>query len=225
MMIAKETSELAMRDFILSSGSNFETALLVHHGFYRVREKLISELAERVATTLTGEQGWEVITNTLASLPTDQYSMLTWAPKEWRTYGWGIALNAEAYNTKSMIFGLYATAKDNKDRAQGGTALQYPAMPDEDRAQLAEALTPMLRTFGHADRSSLWWPRYTFLPREVRDWDGRDTMCKIYYATRGGKRDLVAGKAMDEYLVDSFRAARSAIMPILASKAIVPVQE
>jgi len=140
-----ETSDLAMRDFILSSSSNLRTALLVHRAFDLVAKKLISELAMKVENVLKVDQDWVVVSNTLARNPLERYAELKWAPREWETYGWGLTLSSQMYNARGMMFGLHATAKNNKDRSHAGNPAAYPAMPDQDRTHFAEILGPLLR--------------------------------------------------------------------------------
>ena len=214
----------AMRDFVLSSGSNLQTAFLVHDAIESVRAKLITEFAKRIKDTLSKEPGWSITASRLIQAPFERWAELRWSPDEWADYGWGLCLNAEIGPARGFIFGLHATAKSNTDPEYIRNSSKYPAMPDEDRRELADRLASVLRDVGHGQKSSAWWPCYTFLPPDIRDLASNAALMKIAYAVeRSTERDLVRGKPIDEFIIDAFQAARLAILPILSSRTIVPV--
>lgn len=220
------TTDAAMREFILSSGANLRTAMAVHRAFASVAAQLVSEIARRVESALAGESGWEVVENTLASNPTGIYSLIKWAPSEWRPFGWGIGLSSQSYGAKGMMFGLFATAMINKDRDRTGTKVQFPAMPDADRACLAQALAPITSSVGNGNRATPWWPQFTELPPGSRDWTDSTVLPKIAYAVgRSEEPDLVAGKPLDVFIIDAFLSAKMAIEPVLALGPISPAIE
>ena len=86
-----ESKTVPMRDFILSSGNNLQTATLVYQSFDLVVQQLVVELVAKVKKALTAETDWVVVVDTLASDPFGQYAHLLWAPKEWAELGWGLS--------------------------------------------------------------------------------------------------------------------------------------
>src|SRR5262249_41698720 len=121
----------AMRDFVLASGSNLQTALLINDVMPEVRVKLVSDLVNRLSERLQESQpGWQVFDNSLATSPAQRYAILKWGPAQWREQGWGVGLSAERANARWMLFGLTAPSK----RAPGRK--NKPAMSDEDRQRL-----------------------------------------------------------------------------------------
>ena len=119
-----------------------------------------------------------------------------------------------------MTLGLYATSKDNKDNPE-----KLPAMSDLARAKFAEALGDVLRNAVGPDLSSSWWPRYAYLPLEVRDWKTPGAVPKLAFAVgRSEEKSLVAGKALDTFIVDALTAAKASMVPLLAQGDIRPVE-
>ena len=221
-----ETTDAAMRDFILSSGANLRTAVAVQRAFASVAAQLVSEIARRIETTLARESGWVVIENTLASNPLGIYSLIKWAPFEWQPFKWGIGLSSQFSDAKRMMFGLFATAAPNPNRDHAGLKAQFPAMPDADRARLAQALEPITSSVGNRNHTTAWWPKYTELPPGILNWTDLGVLPKIAYAvSRSEEPDLVAGKPLDTFIVDAFLSVKTAIEPLLASSPISPVVE
>ncbi len=204
-------SEDAMSDFILASDKNFHTALLTYTAFPYAAEKLISSFARRIEHTLADEPGWKVTCNSLASTPREHWVELKWAPVEWEEFGWGISLSPQNYHSAKFLFGLFGVTATNMDPDYLKNPKQYPAMPDADRAQLGNAVAPFLSSIGDPDKTSGWWARYTYL-RTVGNWMEPSTLRKIAFANGlSEERDFIAGKPMDVFIVDIFRAVKKAI--------------
>lgn len=224
--MAPEITDAAMCEFILSSGANLRTAMAVHRAFASVTVQLVSEIARRIEVALAAESGWEIVENTLASNPLGIYSIIKWAPSEWRAYGWGVGLSSQQSGAGKMMFGLHATATINPDRDRAKLRTKCPAMSDVDRARLAQALVPITASVGGGNRVSAWWPQYTDLPPGSRDWTNLDVLPKIAYAVgRSIEPDLVAGKKLDVFIVDAFLSAKTAIETVLALEKINPILE
>ena len=205
----------AMQNFVLASGTNLQTAILIHDAMDGVRNRLVSELVKQVSETLKErEPSWQVIDNSLEIRPFKKWECLVWGPPQWREYQWGVGLSAEKENANDMLFGFSAPSK--------GTERQ-PAMPDEDRQALAAALNPVLSALGRT-KESPQWPCYIWLPDEIRRWEQHTALTKIAHALGYIEElDLVVGKKLDDYLVDAFLAAKQAIAPIVEKKEIKPV--
>jgi hypothetical protein len=219
-MMAQDNAKLAaMHDFVLSSASNLQTALLIHDTINRVQKTLVSDFAIQLEQKLMAVADWQV-TNSLAEFPTAQHSELKWSPPEWSETSWGVALSAQTQGPSQMIFGLCAPSNNAPNRGY------YRAMPDQDRLMLGAAIRTALTGVNQTVRETAWWPAYVELPTVIKDWRDHTALRKIASLRfEGGQPDLIAGKTVSEFLFDAFRTVQQIIVPIMASRTIEPVPE
>lgn len=211
----------AMQQFVRASGSNLETALLIHRVMPDVITGLICEFLKHISELLLERApDWCISDNSFMENPNQRWTSLTWGPKHWRGYQWGLSLSPDRSGTRRMFFGLVAPSTTIEDR------FGIPAMSDRDRKTLANILRPTLLPLSQQVGEDEWYPVSAYLPGEVIDWQEPGTLNEIARALGiVEKSNLIGGWKLDEFLVDVFMNAKEAIGPVIDKQSIQPVPD